>query len=128
MAARPERSFRTRAFVAASALLTALGLPVTGFASHATAGEGLAGAHHAWMATHNALGLLFVVFAVWHLCLNGRAVLRHLRGSVGRVTMPSREALAALLLVAGMLTLAVGHTFAVPRGDRHPAAHVGSRR
>lgn len=46
--------------------------------------------------------------------INRRALLKHLRGTVRRRALPSREALAALALVGGVLALTVTHAFVVP--------------
>jgi hypothetical protein len=38
------------------------------------------------MSAHNALGLTFAVFAVWHVILNRRAFLRYAKGWAVRST------------------------------------------
>jgi hypothetical protein len=51
-----------------------------------------------------AIGSLFVLFAAWHVILNRRALVRYLRAKV-RPTLPSREIVAALALLAIVLAL-----------------------
>ena len=59
------------------------------------------------VVVHVLLGSLFVVFCTWHAVLNRRALLKYLRGKAVRPALPSREALAALALVGGVLALTV---------------------
>jgi hypothetical protein len=110
MAVRSADGFRTRAFVTTAAALSGLTLPVTGIACH-LADEGFSPARHAWVAAHAVLGLLFVVFGIWHVCLNWRGLTRHLRSAVQGRALPGREALCAVSVVLVVLALAVGHTF-----------------
>jgi len=112
---RTGRKFNARAFTALMIAFSGLGLPVTGVANHFYGSEPLSFARHAWMSAHNALGLLFAVFAIWHVVLNRRALWNHLRSAAARVSPLSREALLAATVVAAVLLLFVGHAFhAVP--------------
>jgi hypothetical protein len=102
-----------RRFVTLGVLLSGLALPITGVADHLarhSAEPNAAG----WVIVHIALGTLFVVFATWHAVLNRRALMRHLRGRAVRPALPSREALAALALVGGVLALTMTHAVAGP--------------
>lgn len=111
-----RRRFDFRAFWSVLLAATIVGLPWTGIVLHAAGHAGDAGAVHGWMAAHWALAVLFTSAALGHLVLNGRALVRHLRGLVGRAIPVSREALTALAITAALLALAVGHT-ALDRGD-----------
>lgn len=106
--------FRLRAFVSLGLLFSGLGLPLSGIANHLVQFEPLTPTRHAWMAAHNSLGLLFLLFALGHLILNRRALHQHLRGWALHIPTISREALAAGLLVTAVLLFWVGHAFHVP--------------
>lgn len=110
-----SKSWDQRAFVATGALLSGLALPVTGLLDHAAGGS--VSAHAVgWSIAHAALGIMFVAFCTWHIVLNRRALLRHLRAARAshgrRVSLPSREVGAAAVLVGGALTLVVAHALA----------------
>jgi hypothetical protein len=108
---RIERRWDQRTFVALGAALSGLALPLTGLADH-LAGE--AGDPASWSIVHTALGITFLVFAVWHCVLNRRALARYVRGTVASRTLVGREALAATALVGGVLALTVLHAVARP--------------
>ncbi len=109
-----KRRFSWRAFWSLLLVLTAVGLAWTGIQNHELGFDGPTVARHAWMSAHNALALLFLAAVTGHAVLNGRALLRHARGLAAR--LPSREAVTALVLTAGLLFVAVGH--AQLAGDR----------
>jgi hypothetical protein len=111
MDAKKEKPFNTRAFVALAAAVSGLGLPLTGYANHLFQFSPLSVQRHAWMAAHNLLAGLFLVFVIWHVLLNRRALLRHAEGLAGSIALPSREAVLAGLLVASVLVLFVRHAF-----------------
>ena len=110
---RPARKFNTRAFVALMIAFSGLGLPVTGIANHIYGFLPLSVARHAWMSAHNILGLLFVVFSIWHIVLNRRTLRNHIKGVVARIPLVSREGILAVVSVAVLLLLFVGHAFHV---------------
>ncbi len=101
------RSFNYRAFVALIVAITGCALPLTAMLGH---GHHSASSH-ALIGAHGALGLLFVIFAIWHVVLNRRALLNYTRTLTGRLPVVSREALAAVAVVAGSLSLWLGHAF-----------------
>lgn len=96
------RPFRYRTFVSLGMVITALGLPVSGIANHMLQLEPMTLPRHAWMAAHNSLGVLFLVFAVCHVVLNRRAL-----------PALSREAVCAAAVVAVLTFVAAGHAFHV---------------
>ena len=104
-----RNGLKPRAFATMMILFTGIGLPVTGIANHLYGLSFLTPARHAWMAAHNVLGLLFVVFSVWHVYLNRHALARHLKAAGEQARGMSREALLAGLAVAAVLLLSVGH-------------------
>jgi hypothetical protein len=69
-----KKRFNTRAFVAITIALSTLGLPIAGLPLHVLDSAPLTVARHAWMSAHNALGIVFVIFAIWHVVLNRRAL------------------------------------------------------
>jgi hypothetical protein len=84
------KAFDYRAFWALLLALATPGLAWTGIALHAAGHQGFTRATHAWMAAHWILALLFLVGAAGHIVLNGRVLLRHLRGLAARVLPFSR--------------------------------------
>jgi len=119
-----KRPFNHRAFWSLLAAVTVIGLPWTGIENHLHQFEGMTMARHGWMAAHNILATLFVVSVVAHLVLNFRALARHARGAAGRLLPPSREALLALGIAAGLLLLFVGHTRLAAEGGAGPGHHA----
>ena len=107
-----KKSLNTRSFVGLVIAFSGLGLPLTGVANHFY-GFSWTMERHAWMSAHNALGVLFVVFAIWHIVLNRRALWNHVRGTVAWIPGVSRELALASALVAVMLLLSVGHALHV---------------
>lgn len=106
-----RQGFNPRAFVVLTATVTGLGLPISGWANHLHQMEPmLSVSRHAWMAAHTILGILFMVSAVAHAILNRRILLNHIRGCAARPGI-GREAVSAIVLVAVMLFVVVGHTF-----------------
>jgi hypothetical protein len=110
---RTARKFNTPAFVALMIAFTGLGLPVTGVANHIYGFSPLSVERRAWMSAHNILGFLFVMFSIWHVVLNRRALWNHLRSVAGHVPVVSRETMLAGAVVALVLLLFVGHAFHV---------------
>lgn len=105
------RPFNYRGFVAAMACFSGMGLPVTGIVNHFHGLAPVTVERHAWMSAHNILGLLFVVFCVWHAVLNRRALWNHMRSGFNRIPGVSREAILAGTVVALALLIFVGHAF-----------------
>ncbi len=107
----PVKAFNHRAFVAMVMVFSGLALTVTGVANHVYGLAPLSVGRHAWMSAHNALGLLFVVFSIWHVVLNRKALSSHVRNTAARLHVMSREAMLAGAVVAMTLLLFVGHVF-----------------
>jgi len=108
-----KKFLNRRAFVALTAAISGMGLPVTGIANHLYQMEPMTLERHAWMSAHNTLGVLFTIFAIWHAILNRRALCNHARGLGARLFSMSREASFAVALIAIALFFVVGHTFHV---------------
>jgi hypothetical protein len=89
-------------------------LPITGLADHLFGDSSAPDTAVGWSIAHVALGSLFVAFATWHAVLNRRALLNHLRGGAAGAPVRSAEAVAALVLVGGVLALSVTHAVAGP--------------
>lgn len=105
-AARAQR-WDKRRFISLGACFSGLALPVTGLGDHLARHSSGPQADASWVVAHVSIGTLFVVFVTWHAVLNRRALLKYLRSKVREPALPSREALAALALVAGVLVLTV---------------------
>lgn len=100
-----------RAIVALVALISGAGLPFTGLAVHALKSGSSRGALHSFIVMHEMLGVVFTVSSIWHVILNRKALVDHIRCSTGEAVRVSREALWAIMLVVAVLLLGLGHTF-----------------
>jgi uncharacterized membrane protein len=109
-----RRHWDQRRFIALGALLSGLALPITGLADHLAGHSSGPDAVVGWSIVHVALGTLFVAFVTWHAVLNRRALLKHLSGGAAGAALRSPEAVAALVLVGGVLALTVTHAVAGP--------------
>jgi hypothetical protein len=108
---KPQKAFNRRAFVSSAMFISFLFLPVSGIMNHELQSEELTIQRHFWMAAHNMSALLFTIFAFFHIRYNWKPLLNHIHKIKGAFL--SREALAALLLVAGILFLFSTHAFRV---------------
>jgi hypothetical protein len=106
-----KKLFNWRGFVILTATVTGLGLPITGLANHLHQMDPIISfSRHAWMSAHSILGVLFMVSTVSHAIFNRRILLHYVRGHAARPGI-GREAVGAIVLVAVMLFVAVGHAF-----------------
>jgi hypothetical protein len=112
------RPLNQRALVSMLAIVSGIGLPITGLANHLHQMERMTSQRHAWMAAHWALGIIFTIAATWHVILNRRALLAHMKSVAGRIGLVSRECVCAVAIVAVVLWIAVGHTL-LNHGGRH---------
>lgn len=108
MSQKPSR-FQMRAFAVIVLVAAGTGLPVTGIVNHLYAFSGMTMARHAWMSAHNVLGVIFVVFAIFHAVLNRRILLGHITNVSSGIPGMRREAAWACGLVILSMLLAVGH-------------------
>ncbi|MDD5712046.1 MAG: DUF4405 domain-containing protein [Smithellaceae bacterium] len=108
---KKKQRFNTRAFVALMVATSGVSLPITGIANHLYGFSSMTVARHVWMAAHNVLGLLFVIFSIWHVIINRKAFWNHLRGSAAHVSLMSREAVLAGAVLAVILLIFIGHAF-----------------
>jgi len=108
MSNKPNQ-FRIRAFTVTVLIVTGVGLPITGIVNHFYAYSSMTVARHAWMSAHNLLGVLFLVFAVWHSVLNRRLLFGHMKGAIAGIFGMSKEAAWACGMVSLLLAVAVGH-------------------
>ena len=113
MESKRSRLLDGRAFVTAMIAITAIGLPITGLLNHHHQAAPMDLSRHSWMAAHNVMGLLFTLFAVWHVVHNGRRMLRSVRGVARGISTVRREVLLAGALVATVLALSIGHAWVV---------------
>ncbi len=107
-----QKNFNKQAFVALAAVISGIGLPLSGIANHILQSNPIGLHRHAWMAAHWSLGFIFVVFVLLHAVLNRRALLKHLKGITGKFFGFSREFILAGVLVGIPFFLAVLHAFA----------------
>jgi hypothetical protein len=108
------RTFSPRAFTVFMMTMCAIALPITGYYNHVNSFAPLTVSRHAWMSAHNALGVLFMVFAAWHIVLNRRALWHHVKSTAATFPVVSRGALVGCALVVLFLFVVIGHAFHVP--------------
>jgi hypothetical protein len=111
METEQKKPFNKRAFISVALFITGLSLPVSGIMNHSLGFEPLTPARHFWMSAHNMSGVLFIICAVFHIVLNWRALLRHMKNA--RHVVISREALAAILLLLVVVGAFSSHAFHV---------------
>ncbi len=109
MEKKARKTLAKRALAAMVALISGIGLPFTGLCNHLLHSSSLHGTRHFWIVTHEVLGIIFMVSAIWHIILNRKALVNHIRGSMGGVAGVSREACWAAALVGTMLFVSVAH-------------------
>lgn len=102
-----KKKFNTRAFISTGMLLSFIGLPFSGYMNHILGFEGLTVRRHIWMSVHNMLGILFLIFTLYHIILNRKPIINNLKKVQG--TILSREALYAASLILFFVTLLVLH-------------------
>lgn len=107
----PNKKLSVRAFVALMIGFCGIGLPVTGVLIHLNEFSPVLAAGHAWHSSHNVLGVLFVVFSVWHIVLNRRPLWNYIRSKALCVPSVSREFVLACIIFASLLVVFVGHEF-----------------
>jgi len=109
------RGFNRRAFVSAGMLASGLVLPFSGLACRKLQHETLTVAKQAWMSVHSSAGILFCVFAVWHVKLNWRALVRQCVSiTTSRDAHVRREAVAGILLVIVVVGAVTSHVLLLP--------------
>jgi hypothetical protein len=106
MEAVPGEKMNPRAFAAIMAGLSGLTLPLTGLALHHHTHHPGAQGYHGLFHAHVFLGVLFVVFSVWHLVLNRRSLIRYFRDAAG-ASRTSREFRLAAAIVGGILLVSL---------------------
>ncbi len=111
MEKKAHKKMNKRALVALIALISGIGLPFTGLAVHLLHSNSLHGARHAWMSTHEALGIIFSISVIWHVILNRKGLVNHIRHSAGNPAHASKEFFWASALVGMMLLMALSHSF-----------------
>lgn len=113
-ASSSTRPFSKRAFAASMAALAGATLPLSGWFCHHYQFAPMTVARHAWMATHVAMAILFVLAAGWHVVMNRKAIVAHLRGTAAGARGFSRETRFAAAILALVALVAAGHAFLAP--------------
>jgi hypothetical protein len=106
-----RKPFNTRGFIAVVLVTAGAILPVSGIMNHQLQMETLTTARHFWMAVHNMAATMFVLASAGHIVLNWKPLVRHSRKAVHM--MLTKEAVAALAVVLGVVGLFAGHALHV---------------
>jgi hypothetical protein len=105
-----QRPFNRQAFVALMAAISGIGLPFSGFAHHLLHNDPIAFYRNACMAVHWSMGVMFVVFAVWHTILHRRMLLTYAKWSADMLAL-SRELVLASALGSILIFLSAVYAF-----------------
>jgi hypothetical protein len=89
---RTGRRLNRRATAVIGVTVTGLALPVTGFADHLILDSNPAAGGNAASVTHWTCGLLFIVFATWHVVLNRKTYRRHIAEVSGGLLFSPKRA------------------------------------
>ena len=104
-----KKKFNKRAFLSILLLISGSILPVSGIMNHELQFETMTPARHFWMSVHNMAALIFLLSAIMHVSMNWRSLLHYIKKSGGALL--SREALAAIVVVTGIVSLFAQHAF-----------------
>ena len=110
MESKKER-FNHRAFVAVMMGLAAIMLPVSGLLLHAYSEGEITSGGHSWFMLHILSGVLFVIFFIWHIVLNRRALAKHIKSHISGIVPLSREAGLALIIVLLIVIIIFHNSF-----------------
>ncbi len=105
-----KKPFNRRAFISVALAVSGIMLPVSGIMNHQLQLE-MTQARHFWMSIHNMSATLFSISAILHVCLNRRALGNYLVRVKSLVL--SKEAVAAVVLVVGIVGVFASHVFHV---------------
>lgn len=100
----PNKKLNVRTFVALMIGFCGIGLPVTGVVNHLNEFSPVSVEGHAWHSSHNVLGVLFVVFSIWHIVLNRRPLWNYIRARL-RASRPSVASLFSLASSSRLFSL-----------------------
>ncbi len=104
-----KKPFNKRAFTALVLLLSGSILPISGIMNHSMQFDPLTQERHFWMSFHNMAALVFCISAIAHIFLNRLTLTRYAKKV--KSIMLSKEAVAAVILVAGTVSLISLHAF-----------------
>ncbi|MGE5499969.1 MAG: DUF4405 domain-containing protein [Syntrophothermus sp.] len=107
-----QEKFNTRAFVSAGMFISFIGLPFSGYMNHILGFETLIKERHIWMSVHNVLGVIFLIFSIWHMKLNWKPLNNYFRRIKGIII--SREVVYAASVVLFFLGLFIFHAAHLP--------------
>ncbi len=106
-----KKPFNRRAFVSLILIASGSILPVSGIMNHQLQFDTLTQARHVWMSIHNMAATIFMLSAITHVSLNWRPLVHYAKKAKG--ILLSKEAVAAFILVFGIMSLFASHAFHV---------------
>jgi len=104
-----KKHFNKRAFISTVMFISAIGLPISGIMNHYLAFDILSSEKHLWMSVHNISGIIFTIFAIWHIILNWHQLINYVKKKTQ--TVISKEFIAGVSLVFVLLFITILHTF-----------------
>ena len=105
-----KKSFNKRAFISTAMFLSGLCLPFSGIRNHNLQFE-FSVERHFWMSVHNMAAILFVIFAIFHILYNWKALMNYIKKT--KEMFVSKEAVTAIALVIVIVGLFASHAFHV---------------
>jgi uncharacterized alpha/beta hydrolase family protein len=106
-----NKPFNKRAFISIVILLSGVLLVASGIVNHKLAFRAFTPTRHFWMAVHNMSALIFTICVSIHVSYNWKVLTRHANKLKSMVI--SKEAIWAIILVAGVVGLVSSHVLHV---------------
>lgn len=106
---RVETKFNYRSFCSIGMFVSGVSLPFSGLMNHNLQLEELSPVREFWMSIHNSAGVLFFILAIFHVILNKKALIKHLRKAKG--AMISKEAVMAIIFITLIVLSFSSHAF-----------------
>ena len=102
------KTFNKRAFIAIVMCISGIVLPISGIMNHLLQMELLTQTRHFWMSIHNMSGLIFLIFTIFHIALNWKAIVNY--AAKVKTYAITKEFITAILLATLLVGLAALHT------------------
>ncbi len=107
---RNRRIFDHRTFVSMMAGLMGIILFISGPILHTYSHQRAVVGGHVWFTIHVFSGILFLITVGWHIFLNRRVFLKHLKSGAAGSLPISREACLAIAITVTFLIMIIVHS------------------
>jgi len=103
-----KKSFNSKSFVAIVMIITSIALPITGLILHLSP-HGRNSSAHSWLEIHVLLGILFTVFACWHIFIHRKQLLLYMGITNNNLKHMNQETRWAVAIIIGIMLLGIFH-------------------